>query len=177
MSIDAAELFRLDANPLELIVRVSVVYLGLLFALRLISRREMGAFEAPELLMIILIADGVTHGMTGEYSSITAALIIGATLIGWNYALDWLVFHLPFVERLLRPPALTIVEHGRFRRRNMRKEMITEDEVMSHLRQQGVQDIAQVKLAVMEADGELSVIREDGGESEGRSSRARQRAI
>ncbi len=177
MSIDIIELFRLDVSALELVLRVSVIYLTLLVAMRVISRREMGAFEAPELLMIILIADGVTTGMTGEYHSVTGALIVAGTLIGWNYVIDWLIYHVPLVERLLRPSTLKLVENGRMLRRNMRREMVTEEELRSHLRQQGIEDIAQVKFACMEADGELNVVKRDDGESEGRSSRERQRAL
>jgi uncharacterized membrane protein YcaP (DUF421 family) len=179
MSLDLHELFRLDVGAIELVVRVSVIYLSLLLAMRLVARREMGAFEAPELLMIILIADGVTTAMTGEYTSVTGGLIVGGTLIGWNFLLDWLTFRVPAVERLLRPPPLKLVEGGRVLRRNLRREMITLDELHSHLRQQGIEDVAEVKSAFMEPDGELSVVKRDGaGGSTGptRPSRQKQRA-
>jgi len=174
------ELFILDISALELFLRVSVIYLSLLVAMRLVARREMGAFEAPELLMIILIADGVTSAMTGEYHSITGGLIVAGTLIGWNFVLDWLTFRVPAIERLLRPPSLRLIENGRVIRRNLRREMITMDELHSHLRQQGIEDIATVKLACMEPDGELSVIQRDEGQQggeKGRASRQKQRVF
>lgn len=180
MSLDLRELFSLDINALELFVRVSVIYLSLLVAMRVVARRELGAFEAPELLMIILIADGVTTAMTGEYHSITGGLIVAGTLIGWNFLLDWLTYRVPLIERLLRPPSLKLIENGRLLRKNLRREMITMDELHSHLRQQGIDDIAKVKLACMEPDGQLSVIQQgegrQGGEK-GRASRQKQRAV
>jgi uncharacterized membrane protein YcaP (DUF421 family) len=180
MALDLRELFLLDVSALELIVRVSAIYLSLLLAMRVIARRELGAFEAPELLMIILIADGVTTAMTGEYHSITGGLIVAGTLIGWNFLLDWLTYHVPVIERVLRPPSLKLIENGRVLRKNMRREMITMDELQSHLRQQGVEEIAQVKLACMEPDGELSVIpreQDQQGNEKGRPSRQKQRAV
>jgi len=90
MSLDLHELFRLDVGAIELVVRVSVIYLSLLLAMRVVARREMGAFEAPELLMIILIADGVTTAMTGEYTSVTGGLIVGGTLIPGPTHLEFL---------------------------------------------------------------------------------------
>ena len=81
------------------------------------------------------------------------------TLIFWNYALDWLGSKVPLFGRLVHPPPLKLIEDGRLLRRNMRKEMITEDEMMSHLREQGVDEVSQVKAAYIEGDGRISVIK------------------
>jgi len=174
MSVDWGELFKLGVSPLELVIRTTVIYLSLLIVLRVVSRREVGSFELPELLMIVLVADGVQNGMVGEYSSITGAGVIAGTLIGWNYLLDWVTFHSRFARRLIRPAPLKLVEDGRLQRRNMRRELITEEELRNHLRVQGIEDIAEVKLACMEPEGELSVVKKDkGGSAEQHPPRAR----
>ena len=177
MSLDLGKLFSIDVGILELIVRTSIVYLSLIILMRVIARREMGALQLPDLLLVVLIADGVQNGMAGEYESITGALVVAATLIGWNYALDWLTFHSALVRRLVRPGELKLVEDGRLMRRNMRQEMVTEEELWTHLRVQGVEDLEQVKQVCLESNGELSVIKRDPEEDEDRKRKRHTRII
>jgi uncharacterized membrane protein YcaP (DUF421 family) len=165
MTLDLGELFRIDTSPLELFVRATVVYLGLLAAMRVLSWREMGALEMPDMLVIVLIADGVQNGMSGAYQSVTGALIVGGTLLGWNYALDWLSYHVPAVRRLIRPRRLELVRAGHVLTRELRRALVTEDELRAQLRIQGVEDVREVKSACLEPQGELSVIRYDKGEA------------
>ena len=75
--------------------------------------------------------------------------------------LNWLSFRFKIFERLLAPPPLPLVENGTMIRRNMRKEFITEDELRSQLRQNGVSDVAEVKRACLEANGEISVVKKE----------------
>ena len=161
MSLDLQTLFRPDVSALELVVRTSLIYLGLLGALRLMARRSMGALELPELLMVVLIADGVQNGMAGEYHSLTGALIVAGTMLGWNYALDALAYRTARLRKLLCPGALKVVENGRLLHHNMRRELVTEDELRSRLRTESVEDLREVKLAYLEPNGELSVIKQD----------------
>lgn len=167
---DLEEMFRLDASALELFLRASIIYLGLLFVLRIMGRREMGSLELPELLMIVLIADGVQNGL-GDYASVTGAAVIAATLIGWNFVLDWLAYKSDLARRLLRPAPLLLVRDGAYQRKNMRREMLTRDELDSLLRAQGIDDISAVRRACLEPHGELSVIKTDGDEPQGSKGR------
>lgn len=81
------------------------------------------------------------------------------TIILWNYTLDRLAFHVPFFTRLVHP--LPLVRNGQLLQRNMRMESISEDELMSQLRQAGVDDVAKVKVAHIEGDGRISVIKRE----------------
>ena len=71
MPLDLDAVFGLNMSGFELFVRTTIVYLGLLAAMRVIARREAGSLELPDLLMIVLIADGVQNGMSGNYSTVT----------------------------------------------------------------------------------------------------------
>lgn len=161
MNVDFAELFRLDVALLDIVVRTSVMYLALIVAIRFVGRREMGALELPDLLMLVLIADGVQNAMAGQYQSITGGLVVAGTLIGWNFVLDWLTFRVPLVRGFLQAPPLPLVKNGVIQRRNLRREMITVEELHGRLREQGIgeDEISQVKLANMESNGEISVLR------------------
>ena len=72
----------------------------------------------------------------------TASLILVVTIVCWNYTLDWIGYRFPRFQRFFYPPPLPLVRDGALLRRNMRQELITIDELMSHLRQEGIDDIA-----------------------------------
>ena len=140
--------------------------------LRLILKREAGAVGVTDLLVIVLIADAAQNAMTGEYSSISAGLFLVGTILFWSYTLDWLGSRSPRLNRLLRPPPLMLVEDGKVLRRNLRRELITEEELMSEIRQAGVEDIHEVAKVYMEGDGTFSVIRKDKKEVEKKKDKA-----
>ncbi len=160
--IDWQQILALDIPIVEIFFRGSAVYLVLFFLLRFLLRREAGTVGITDLLVIVLLADATQNAMAGNYHSITAGLMLAATIIGWSYTLDWLGFRFPRLERWIRPPPLPLVRNGRMLKQNMRRELITEEELMGHLRLQGVDDISDVKLAFMESDGRISVIQKGG---------------
>ena len=146
---------------LEIILRGSLVYLVIFVLLRFVLKRVAGTLTIGDLLIIVLIADASQNAMSAGYTSITDGLILVATIIFWTYALDWLAYHFPRFESLLHPPPLPLVRDGQMLARNMRRELITVDELMSHLREQGVKDLKEVKTAAMEGDGRISVVTQE----------------
>ena len=89
------------------------------------------------------------------------------TIVAWDYFLDWLGFTFPAFGRLLRPAPLPLVKDGRKLRRNMRKEMITTEELMGLLREQGIESLSEVRRCYLEGDGHISVIKNDTGSGDG----------
>jgi uncharacterized membrane protein YcaP (DUF421 family) len=162
MSPDWQSLFIPNTPLVELILRGTLMYFALLLALRLLGRRQVGSLNLMDLLLIVLIADAAQNAMTAEYRSLTEGLVLCATLIGWNYLFDFLAFRSRWFARLLEPPPLPLVRDGQLQRRNMRSELLTKEEVLSHLREQGVEDISMVRLAYIEPDGAFSVFKHDG---------------
>lgn len=160
--VDWAQVFMLDTPIAEIFVRGSLTYLALFAILRFVLKREAGAVGITDLLVVVLIADAAQNAMADDYHSITDGILLVATIIFWSFALDWLGYHVPALQRFLRPPPLTLVRDGRMLRPNMRRELITEEELMSQLRQQGVDDLGEVKIACMEGDGRISVIARNG---------------
>src|SRR5262245_66619458 len=79
------------ANPVELVIRASVMYLLILADFR-VFRRDAGSLSVSDLLVVVLIADAAQNGMAGGYRSLTEGVIVVGTILGWNYALDWLAF-------------------------------------------------------------------------------------
>jgi uncharacterized membrane protein YcaP (DUF421 family) len=130
-----------------------------------------------DLLVIVLIADAAQNGMAGEYKSITEGIVLCVTIVGWSLLLDWLAFHVAILRPWLEPPKKVLISDGKLQRRQMREELITEDELMSQLRQNGIENPRDVKRAYVEPDGQISVLRQstssDGDDSHGKQKQKR----
>jgi uncharacterized membrane protein YcaP (DUF421 family) len=163
VDVDWRQVFGIDTPLLEIVVRGSVVYLSLFFLLRLVLRREAGGLGITDLLVIVLIADAVQNAMAGDYHSITDGLLLGSTIIFWSFALDWLAYHWAPFRRFMHPSPLPLVKDGQLLRANLRKELLTEGDIMAEMRQQGLEDLAQVKSAFLEFDGRMSIIPREAG--------------
>ena len=128
-----------------------------MFTLLRIFRRQAGSMGIADLLVIVVIADAAQNGMAGDSKSITEALILISTIVAWDWLFDWLGFKSKFFAQILEPKKLLLVKNGRILRRNLKKEMIMEDELMSQLRLLGVKDISDVKECFLEGNGQFSV--------------------
>jgi uncharacterized membrane protein YcaP (DUF421 family) len=161
-SPDWAGMFSFSMSPLELIIRGSLMYWFIFFLLRAGGRRDVGSLGVADMLVLVLIADAAQNGMAGSYDSVLDGMILVATLVGWTAAVDRIVFHFPVLARLLTAKRVCLIQNGTIAKRNMRREFITEEELMSELRQQGFEDVAQVGRAYIEPDGNISVIPMNG---------------
>lgn len=141
----------------EMIARGTIMYLVIFAMMRFILKRQSGGLSTPDVLLIVLLADAAQNGMANEYRSVTEGIVLVGTIIFWNFAIDSLEYHFPALMRVLRPAPLLLIENGKVLRHNMRQELVTMDELLSRLREEGVEGPADVKRACMEADGNISV--------------------
>jgi uncharacterized membrane protein YcaP (DUF421 family) len=158
---DLRSMFVPSLSLVEIILRGTAVYL-LLFALLRVLRREAGAIGVGDLLVVVLIADAAQNAMASEYKSITEGAILVATIAAWDYFLNWLGYNVPWFHRLLRAAPLPLIKDGRILKRNLRQELITIEELMAELRQQGLESVDRVRRCYLEGDGHFSVITEQG---------------
>jgi uncharacterized membrane protein YcaP (DUF421 family) len=156
---DLPALLELSMNPLELIVRGTLMYWFLFLLFRFILRRDVGSIAIADVLLLVLIADASQNAMAGGYETVSDGIVLVMTIAGWNWLFDWLAFRFPGLRRLMQAKPLTLVQDGQLQRRNLRKEMISMDELMAALREQGIEKVAEVKLATMESDGQISVVK------------------
>jgi len=164
-SINWQAIFVPSMSVLELIVRGSLVYLALFSVLRFLPSRQLGTLGIPDLLVVVLFAEAAQNAMASTYTSITEGAILVGTVIFWSYLLNWLGYKIPKFQQFLNPPPLLLVKNGRLILRHLERELITEEELMSQLRQQGVEFLADVKKAYLEADGSISIITSDSKSS------------
>ena len=158
--VDWHSMFVPTESVLEIFIRGTVMYLGMFLLLRFL-RRQAGAVGTADLLLIVVIADAAQNGMAGDSKSITEAALLILTIVGWNYFLDFLTDRSAFFKRLLEPKDLLLIQDGKLVRRNMHKEMISYDELVSQLRLQGVEKVSEVKQCRLESNGHFSVLKKD----------------
>ncbi len=111
-----------------------------------------------DLLVVVLIAEAATEALASNARSLPDGILLASTIVFWAYALDWLGFRFALDGRLLRPPALPLVRDGQLLHRNMRRELVTEDERKIQLRQHSVHDVTEVREAYIEGDDQISVV-------------------
>ena len=135
------------------------MFLGMYVLLR-VFRRQSGSVGIADLLVIVVIADAAQNGMAGDSKSITEALILIATIVLWDWFFDWLGFRSEMFNRILQPQPLLLIKDGKTIKKNLDKEFITEEDLLSQLREQGIDEIGSVKRCFLESNGHFSVMTE-----------------
>ena len=159
-SFDLPAIFYFTVSPLELMLRGTLMYWFLFIVFRFVLRRDVGSLGVSDFLFVVILGDAAQSGMIGSATSATDGMVLIATLVFWSYMLDFMSFRFPAIQRFTAAPRLCLVRDGKLLRRNMRREFITDEELHARIRQEGLEDITMVKLIYLEADGEMSLIRQ-----------------
>jgi uncharacterized membrane protein YcaP (DUF421 family) len=142
---------------LELVLRAVVIYVGLLVALRLFGKREVGQFTLYDLVFILLVANALQPAITGPDTSLTGGLLLILVLVGANYIVGKLD-NMPRFHQLFSPAPAVIVRDGKYIPAVMKREGVDQGEVEMSMREHGITDMKDVQLAVLEADGTISIV-------------------
>jgi uncharacterized membrane protein YcaP (DUF421 family) len=158
LSTDVGELLGPDLSVPETLLRGTVMYFVIFLLLRVVLRGRTGGTTMSDLLVLVLIADAAQNAMADDYTSLGSGALLVATIIWWSFALDWLAYRVPAVGRVVHPEKAPLVQNGRLIRPTLRREMITEEELMSEIRLQGLERLEDVRAVYLEGNGEISVI-------------------
>lgn len=164
--IDLNGIFDFSVSPLQLVLRGTLMYWFLFAIFRWLLRRDVGSVGVGDFLFVVILGDAAQNAMIGSANSTTDGMVLIATLVFWNYLLDFLSFRFHAVERFTSPGRLCLVRDGKKLRRNMRREFITDAELHAKIREEGIDDIATIKLMYLEADGEMSLIKREAASGE-----------
>lgn len=159
--IDWDAVFSFTVSPWELVLRGTMIYWFLFLAFRLVVRRDMGSIAISDMLLVMLLADAAQNAMASDYRSVSEGIVLVTTILGWNVLVDWAAFHSPTLRRIFVARKLALVRDGAIVRSNLRRELLTEDELAQKLREHDVDDISRVKAAYMESDGTVSVLKRE----------------
>jgi uncharacterized membrane protein YcaP (DUF421 family) len=141
------------------IVRAAAVYLVLLLVFRIAGKRTMNDMTTFDLVLVLIISEAVQQGMVGSDSSLTNAFLIVVTLVGIDILLSVLKHRYPGFGRALDGRPVVLVRNGELLEHVASRERVDEDDVLSAARcAHGIEDMGQIKHAVLEAGGRISII-------------------
>jgi len=123
----------------------------------LFGKREVGQFTLFDLVFILLVANALQPAITGPDTSLGGGLILIVTLVALNFLVGKLD-NLPRFHRLFTPAPAVIMRDGKYLSDVMRREGVDQEEVEMAIREHGIADAKEVQLAVLEADGTISVV-------------------
>jgi uncharacterized membrane protein YcaP (DUF421 family) len=156
--VDWRDLFIPSLSLAEIFIRGTVIYLVVFFLLRVVPKREAGSISIADLLVVVLIASAVERSLAGGSTAITDGLLLVVTIVLWDTILGKLALKVQGFSRFVHPPPVKLVEKGKVLYKNMRREFVTQEELMSHVREKGLSSVEDIKEAYMEGDGRISVI-------------------
>ena len=146
---------------LEKIIRPLVVYFFLLLAFRLAGKRELGQMTPFDLIVLLTISNVLQNAMIGPDNSLSGGLIGGLTLFCANGLVSRLVLHFPKLEKLLEGKPTLLIEDGRILTKNLRREVMTRDELQRAIRKHDLDptaDLPFIKKALLERDGTVTIV-------------------
>jgi uncharacterized membrane protein YcaP (DUF421 family) len=156
------DVVNVDPAALGIVVlRTIVVYVALLFLLRLFGKRELGQLTSFDLVVVLVVSNAVQNAMVGPDTSLTGGLLAAFTLLLVNWIVNLLDLRWHWLyRRVVGEPSL-LVNRGRFVESHLRREGVAHDEVLQAMREHGIASIEDVKMAVLEVDGTISFVPAD----------------
>lgn len=146
---------------LDVALRTTVVYLVLLVGIRLTGQRLLGQLSAFDLVLLLIIANAVQNAMVGPDTSLAGGLVAAGVLLFWHQVINRVRRSSPWFGRLIAGEGVMLIKDGKILEQHVQHAGVTSEELLQSLREHGVAAVADVRLAVLEPDGSVSVIRFD----------------
>jgi uncharacterized membrane protein YcaP (DUF421 family) len=142
----------------EIIIRTSVVYIAIIAGLRLLGKQHLGQITINDFVLIMLISNAVQNAMVGNNTSVTGGLVAAITLIILSYLFSSLIYKSVLIRKIIMDEQTILIYDGNYLEDNLRKCQITYDELESIMRKHGIEMVSEIHSAIMESDGEISII-------------------
>lgn len=143
---------------MDIVIRAVVMFVFVWFVTRVVGRRELSTLEPFDLILLIVLGDLIQQGVTQNDFSVTGAMLAGGTMALMTVLFSYLAFRFPRVQPILEGDPVILVERGETIDRNLRRNRITLEELAARARMQQVAHIADIEWAVLETNGNISVI-------------------
>ena len=153
-------LWHLDVSWQEKALRAVLVYAFLLVALRLFGRRELSQLTAFDLIVLLTLSNILQNAMIGNDDSIAGGVIGAAVLLSVNAVVAYLAFRRRKFERLVEGAPQILIHAGKVNRKAMRSTLLTDQDLFAAIHSQGLERLEDVRLAIAEPNGNISVIPE-----------------
>jgi uncharacterized membrane protein YcaP (DUF421 family) len=147
---------------LDIIIRSVVVYLFMIIALRLFGKKELSQLNTADVILILLISNSVQNAMVGNNTTLLGGLAAAAVLFAMNFLLKKLMFRFKGFGSFVQEKPEILIHDGQLDFKALNKLSITHEELQEAMREHGVEHFADVKLAMLEIDGNISIISGEG---------------
>jgi uncharacterized membrane protein YcaP (DUF421 family) len=154
-------IFSLPIPVTEKVIRAILIYVFLVVAFRVNGKRELGQWNTLDLAVLLLVTNAVQNGIIGNDVSVTGAVIGGATLFAVNGILSRVTYLVPWLQKAVEGTPTVLIQDGKPAQRAMRRENISLPELLAIARRQGFQDLGEVRTAVLETNGTVSMFGQD----------------
>ena len=149
---------------MESVIKAVIVYVVLLLLFRLSGKRTLAEVTPFDLVLLLIISEATQQALVGTDNSIIGAFILVGTLVGINVLLSALKMRSDRAEHVLDSAPLLILENGKPIEQHMKKERIDVDDVLDAAREMhGIGSLEQIRYAVLERNGKISIIPAQGG--------------
>lgn len=137
------------------------IYIFIVLAIRLFGKKELAQLSVVDLVFILLISNAVQNAMVGDDTSVPGGMAAATGLFIVNYAFKFLLKRFPTFSQAVQGHAIILIYDGKMLHENCDQALFTVDELKAAVREHGVEKIEDVNLAVLEVDGNVSIISND----------------
>ncbi len=149
-------------NPtLQIVIRALAVYLFMILAIRIFGKKELAQLSVIDLVFILLISNSVQNAMVGPDTSLEGGLIAATALFAANFTLKKILYRNKTISSLVQGESKVLIYKGVINKSNCHEAEITTEELGAAVREHGAGSISEVNLAMLEVDGNISVISND----------------
>jgi uncharacterized membrane protein YcaP (DUF421 family) len=159
--VSASDVFGIHAPFAQIVVRSAIVYLAIIIGMRLTGSRQLGQMTPFDLVLILLIANAVQNAMVGTDVTVFGGLVAAATLLAANRVTAVITDRVPLFRRALEGQELLLLNDGKLIERNIQHAGLTEELVLQAIREHGFERPEQIRMAVLEIDGTISIVPAD----------------
>lgn len=143
---------------MDSVLRIAFIYFFLMIALRVMGKRELSEMSAFELVTLLMVPEVFSTALAREDYSMTHATVGAATLFTLVFITSLVTFRFKRIETLVEGQPTVLVSNGKTIDRNLKRERVTVDEVFSEIHKAGLQELEQVRWAILEPDGKIAII-------------------
>ncbi len=145
----------------ELVVRCTIVYFFMLVLLRISGKRQIGQLAPFDLVLLLVLSNAVQNAMNAGDNSLLAGIILATTLVVLNYLVGLATFKSKQIEALVEGRPEILIHNGRLYKEALNREKITQHELNAALRAAGCSGVQEVRFAVLENNGQITVERKE----------------
>jgi uncharacterized membrane protein YcaP (DUF421 family) len=142
----------------DLMLRASAVYVFIIVAIKLFGKKELSQLSVVDLVFILLISNAVQNAMVGPDTSLIGGLVAATTLFVINFVLKRLIYRFKPVEKFIEGEPIVLIYEGKLQKKNVERAGFTLQELEAAVREHGVDKLEKVDLAMLEVDGNISVL-------------------